>query len=228
MLAKQFSRLFWVFSALGALACTGGQTGEEGDARCRAERTPLTLDEVSPLGIAPNDLWALTHGGFSIPLTWLPVTGLEYGPESGASTLTLRLENARAPVYIHSEYRAPATELLYLACADSLELTADAALSSAGGALDESFEATLTAQNATTTLLLKDFDPGKLGGALALQPAAPSLRVPRLSFQVQWTADGASGLLAAGLEQTSSAATSFRLAPLACFGPTSGRNDCPP
>ena len=227
MQALRIYRVFCVFAALSALACTGGQTGEEETTRCREQRTPLAFDEVSALGFPAQDVLALTGEGFTLPLTWQAIPGLSYGPESGTSTITLRIENARDPVYVGSEYRAPAG-LDYLACADSLVITADATLSSGGGALDESFKATLTAQSAGAALLLQDFDPNTLSGSLSLEPEAASTRVRRVSLQARWDQDGASGLILAGIEQQSSQTSGFRMSPLACFDAASTRSGCGP
>src|SRR5688500_13866468 len=54
----------------------GGQFGEEAGAHCEVVgRTPLALDEVSPLGFSAADVLALAEGQHDEVLSWVEAGG---------------------------------------------------------------------------------------------------------------------------------------------------------
>lgn len=90
----------WLALAGFSIGCVGttppnddGQFGEEAGARCDVvTRTPLALDEVSPLGFTAQSVLDLAEGTHPGTLTWLEA--------GGSSPLTLTVAQAGAIEYV--------------------------------------------------------------------------------------------------------------------------------
>ncbi|MGC4069096.1 MAG: hypothetical protein QM784_31515 [Polyangiaceae bacterium] len=91
-----------------------------------------------------------------------------------------------------------------------------------GGALNESFLATLSAVERDDVWLIQLFETAELDGALSLTTREQWVR---LTLQAHFRKTGVSGLVAAGLESKSGTGvdgnTSFTNLTLACFGTSS-------
>jgi hypothetical protein len=90
---------WWMAGAVVAVGCIGtppsdgGQFGEEGGARCGVvSRTPLAVDEVSPLGFSAQDVLPVVSGPRTETLSW-----------SDGTTTELQLEVAPTGVYEYVE-----------------------------------------------------------------------------------------------------------------------------
>jgi hypothetical protein len=207
--------------ALVAFGCTdaGGQTGEETEEPCIESRTRLGLDEVNARGFSANDVLANLGASMELPLEWRAVDGVEFGPESGTSTMSFRFERDVEAFWIESEPRHSDLELAP-SCEDRLVLERSLGLSTSGGALNETFLASLSAIEPDDVWLVQLFEPADLDGRLTLTTNLGQW--VRLTVQAHFRKNETAGLIAAGLERKTGTGadgnTSFTNVSLACFG----------
>lgn len=121
----------------------GGQFGEEVTSGCEpVSSTPLGLDEAAPNGVEPGALLDLAVGTHEHLLTWLQL--------DATTDLTLTIEAGDAAAYVDYEWQSSGDDgsgtlmAPAIGCVDMVEIDIAVTLSTADGALDESFEATLT------------------------------------------------------------------------------------
>jgi hypothetical protein len=163
------------------------------------------VDEPTALGFSAIDVLTRVAGSHASPLVWLdpvdsPEYELAYGPERGASTLSVEVR-ATAGDILH-RYRAPiwnapeGTE-----CdAGALEIPVEVTLQSGAHALDETFATVLAARVPQRATFSKTFAPSALGGGLAFSKVG-SLDPERSFWLAQLRADvllwegGSSGAL---------------------------------
>lgn len=232
------SRALSLFAILGAVplvfGCSteGGQTGEETEPSCVETKTPLALDQESPLGFPAQALLDTTGSNVAAPGAWLPIANLPYGPETGESSLTLTFGAMRSARFVKSE-QAGQQAIELDTCVDRVEISVDATAATDGGALAEHFQAVLSASTSDDVSLSELFDPSKLAGQFAFDPQAlGSKRFTRLTLSARWFAGLFTGRLSAGLEDSAGSGTnstvSFTDAPLACFSSSASGtpNDC--
>ena len=232
------SRARCLFAILGAVplvfGCTadGGQTGEETGNPCRETKTALDLDAASPLGFSAQELLTATGNSVAAPGAWLEVANLPYGPERGATSLTLTFGSMRSARFVKSE-PASNQEIALETCADRVEVLVDASASTGGGALDEHFQAVLTASTKDDIAMSELFDPQQLSGQFAFDPQAlGAKRFIRLTLSGHWLAADFFGRLSAGIEAGSGSgadsSVSFMEPALACFSNSEAGtpNDC--
>jgi hypothetical protein len=226
-------RALYLLAILGvvqfASGCAGGQTGEEpATGRCSETQIALQLAQPSPLGISAQDVLDATGGTTDAPGHWLPVANLPYGPESGASSLKIVLGAVLSARFVKAQ-AGNSEDLALPSCADRIEVTVVASASTSGGALDEQFQALLTASTKDEVSLQQAFDPARLSGQFAFDPKAlDAARFTSLTLRGDWLAGSFAGGLAAELEVDSGSSSeessvSFSDKPLACFGTP---NDC--
>jgi hypothetical protein len=182
----------------GDTPTSGGQTGDDSGSiglECDLVTTRgIALDEPSPLGFAPNDAIALALGSRALPLRWLsPVYDadgvlLDYATRAWNEvelSVQLRDDQARLLERTDSTYG--------VRCEDQLVVDVNATLTSADGALDEQFDATLHLYAGVASLEVA-LPVATLGGTFAFDP--PELRgLPPagLSVHVAFTRYGQSG-----------------------------------
>jgi hypothetical protein len=230
------SRALCLFAAVSAafplIGCTGGQTGEETDQECVETKTALDLDQTSPLGFSAQELLAVTGSAVTAAGAWRMIPNLPYGPETGESSLTLTFGSMPSAQFVKSEI-GPGQGAALEACTDRLEVLLDVSASTGGGALDEHFQAVLTASNKGDLGMSKLFDPKQLSGQFAFEPQAlGAKRFTRLILSGHWFAGSFTGRLSAGIEDGAQAgpnsSVSFTDAPLACFSNSEAGapNDC--
>lgn len=115
---------------------------------CSYTAIPLTDPTVDPgVGFSPAQVLALVEGSHEAPLFWNATfdagpTTVTIGPEQGASTLQVQV--AAAPGGARLMQADP--QLYDDGCADALELDVQVQVSTAGGALQESFVAPVRAR----------------------------------------------------------------------------------
>lgn len=199
----------------------GGQTGEETDHGCVETKTALELLQPSPLGFSAQDLLDTTGNALTASGSWSPVANLAYGPESGASSLSLSLGVMRQAAFVTSKVSGNQAITLET-CADRVEVTLTASASTTGGAIDEQFQTVLKATSTDDVSLWQQFDPAQLSGQFAFDPQAlGAKRFTRLTLSGHWLAGGFFAELSAGLEESSGSgagsSVSFTNAPIACF-----------
>lgn len=212
--------------SLVVLGCAaGGQTGEESTLACKETRAPLELEEDSPLGFGAEEVLAVASAERAA-LEWLD-TDPAYGPESGASELSVSLVPRGSAAFVTS--RAPDGREAF-PCLDRVEVDVAVTLGTTGGALSESFDGALRATEATEVTLSHVFENGDVNGALAFDEASlAGRRVTRVTFDSRFGDGAISGALSAGIEQRfgsdSDGTVSFQDLTIACFGEITDR--CP-
>jgi len=136
----------------------GGTVSEGGDALCDQTVRALDLDEATALGVSANDLLSWVSGEHRETLAWQD-TNASYGPEHGRSEISLeigplgarfidrrpkeRTDDGREEGHTLIE---PDIALYGDPCADSIALDVRVHVSTSGGALDETLDATLEAR----------------------------------------------------------------------------------
>jgi hypothetical protein len=229
-MTNALSRLQHAAALLPALAlgcaAEGGQTGEETPGSCSETRTALEPDEDSPLGFGAEEV-LVTASADRAALEWL-ATEPAYGPESGTAELTLSLEALGTAAFVTS--RTPDGRRAF-PCEDRVEVDVAVTLATSGGALAESFEATLRAEDANEASLWHAFQNGDVEGTLSFDEDALAGRtLERVTLDARFYGGELSGSLSAGIEHRAGSASdgtaSFQEITIACFGAATDR--CPP
>ncbi len=231
----------FVALALGLVAgCEGGQTGDlSGDndgpgsetvgGGCDEHKQKLaSFDEVTELGSA-NQLLAFAERTFDAPLTWkAPGTGQAWsvGPETGQGQLHIQVTRGQSAYLLtyspHERSGAGAGIEVGVICPPTrLGVEAHVAVTTDGGALDESFDTLLRSSTPGVAQLSVPFDPAKANGELSVSLSNPQTKLVQVSLGATLTAEGTTGSIA-GIEQTTSgtgpsAAVSARSAVLAVW-----------
>ena len=155
----------------------GGSAGSDGGSdpgpsACIEIETPLSPDEVSPLGFAPDDVIAFGNG-WSTEIEWLTDDGfVDVVPAGTTGPIDLGLTYlGGAIVYIESEpnpdYPDDGLDDGLDECTDRLEIDMEIIVHTADGRLDEQFVATLTAVDATALSLYQTFGPSGFSGTFS-------------------------------------------------------------
>ena len=131
---------------------------------CDQVETPVELSAPTALGFDAQSIVDLVAGEHQHALRWLADTGFDYGPESGTTTITVRVEPLGTARLVDRSPAASSGEGGLLAepldgCRDSLELDVRLQLETSGGALRESIETTIEAY-------ARDFALGRVSLAL--------------------------------------------------------------
>jgi len=188
---------------------TGNPYGDSDDGEgvtsggCDQLETPVELAAATPLGFDAQSIADLVAGEQQHALRWLADTGFEYGPESGTSTITVRVEPLGTARLID---RSPATSVggqeIGLAevdgCRDSLELDVRLQLETGGGALSESLETTVEAFASDFALAAASFELDELLGSFEAALNAPAdgeITRATLSAQIGFSQYGSVGAL---------------------------------
>lgn len=223
----------WGALVLGALGCTGTSTGnpiedpgrgEEtggGNGQCEERRVvSLALDAESELGFSANDLLEGVRGSHADTLRWHSLADVSYGPEQGEQPLTLSLTPRGEARFIDYEPKAQTGGIeIGVRCEDALEVPLDVALRSAGGALDESFGATLSARSKAVGRIYHRLKADALRGSLTVT-APDGYALTALTFDIHASRFGLSGAIVPTLEKTTrDAASSRATGVLASWGP---------
>lgn len=172
-------------TAMCALGCANTSTGNpltnpgRGEetagayAHCQAKSTTeLELDEQSALGFSASDVLMQVGTKRTETLTWKPAGSLSYGPESGEQALTVEVTQNGTPRFVDLEPKSsgegPAIEI-GSDCPDILEIPVTLKLQSAGGALDESIETTLSARSKLTSRIYHRLAANEIHGSLEVE-----------------------------------------------------------
>ncbi|HYQ27081.1 MAG TPA: hypothetical protein VER04_07675 [Polyangiaceae bacterium] len=194
----------------------GGQTGEESSDGCVFVLTPLSAQELSPLGFSAEQVLALAKGEKLATFDWLETPGVTYGPESGAGQVTVDVSASGPAQFARFQESKRGAQ-----CHDHVEIPVNVALSTAGGALDESFTTTLVATSADEAAVTQVVPAAELRGTFAFSPdTLGARRFLRLEVNLRFGAEAFAGYLFGSLESgdAASGVTSFQPVPLACWG----------
>jgi hypothetical protein len=205
----------------------GGGTGV-GSYCKEASSRPVPVDEQTSLGFSAQQVLEFVEGEQQETLTWHAQPLASYGPESGEQQATLTVTRRDTPIRL-VQYRADtggAEIAIGSDCSDALAIDVHVALRTAGGALDESFDATLVARSSRKVSIYQRLDHKNLGGSFAItQFHQPRFRVAQMHLAVTWTPFGTTGALNVVFEQPSEDGTAVGsgpgTGPLASWGPAS-------
>ena len=144
---------------------------------CRDTRTPLELDEPSPLGFSPEDVLALAEGAHEVTLTYDPGQKgtFHITPASTTANLTMVVERQGEAAFVeswpgpYSCYPPDSEEI----CPERVEVEVTVALRTDDGAFDERLPALLVAESPvvespTEVRLTAPVDLGSLEGSFAV------------------------------------------------------------
>jgi hypothetical protein len=220
---RQLTSLVLLTAFVNASGCAGGQTGGESvPGVCIEQRTPLDLAQASPLGFSAAEVLSFAEGEHVTTIVWQPID-VPYGPESGASQLTLAVESLGRARYVDRDESK--------CCFAAVQVDVRVTLSTSGGALGESFVTVLEAYGPNAASLQANITP-PLGGSLSFdQQALGSESFIRLELNAHFEAAKFSGGLRAGFEtrsrpDASKSNTGFRSPELASWGAPSSAPAC--
>ncbi|HEX7479975.1 MAG TPA: hypothetical protein VF331_19390 [Polyangiales bacterium] len=222
---------FICVTLLGLCACMGTSTGNPANASkdaggaadgsfegtvneggfCDAQKAPLAaLDTSTSLGFTAADVLALARGQHDASLQWLSAAPETYGPESGVGQLHITVTApAPKPRLVHLTLKqasgaTPAIEIGTPGCFDRIELDVLVHVTTDGGALDESFDATLSAQTSRLAQLHGSVLAAAVGGAFKLSGNSnkQAFVLDALTFEMSFTHFGSGGQLLASLSSS--------------------------
>ncbi|MDD9933224.1 MAG: hypothetical protein OXT09_06460 [Myxococcales bacterium] len=180
---------------------TGGEFGGEG---CEDDAQVVAVDEVTPLGFSAAQILAFVEGAHEETLVWHAGQGVTVEPESGEQALSIEVERGDGEIrYVDSSPDPNGATLggeIGVACRSRLEIDVLLRLRSAGGALDERFEATLVARSEQLASVRLRPDPSELGGALRITSQLEGYVLAQLDLDIDFTPFGSSGRLVSFLE----------------------------
>ncbi len=214
--------LLGCLAACGAQA--GGQTGEESGDGCVFITSPLAERERSPLGFSSEQVLAMVDAERSASFEWSRGSGLEYGPESGAAEVTVRIARTGAAHFARVDPDESAPH-----CRDHVRIPVTVDLATGGGAFDESLQATLLAESGDEASVTHVVPSAALRGAFAFAPGAlGTRRFQRLEVNLRFRAEAFAGQLFAGVESgdEGGGSVSFQPVPLACWGESPSLPPC--
>jgi hypothetical protein len=201
--------LFGAALLVGVTGCAGGQTGEEETASCVETSTELAADEVSSLGFSPNDVRNFIEGTHGASFEWQP-SPKPYGPESGPSELTLGVTSLGTSRFVERQPNtvATASQEAGSCCPEGVQLDVRIQLRTSGGALNETFNAVIEAQRASSASLMVLLAP-ELQGSLSFdQMALGKAKIEDFLLDAHFGPQDFSGTLHVRLEETSGASDS--------------------
>lgn len=193
----------------------GGQTGEESGAGCVFTTSPLSERETSPLGFSAEQVLTLVGAERSASFEWLERAGIEYGPESGAGNVTVRVTPTASARFARNNPAESTAD-----CEDHVRIPVAVTLTTGGGTFDESFEAVLLASSADEASVTQTVPSTALRGTFAFEPGAlGARRFLRLEVNLRFHQEAFAGYLFAGVEggDEASGTVSFQAVPLACW-----------
>lgn len=148
--------------------------GQESEDGCVARQALVAhMDEPTPLGFSALDVLAELGGNASSALDWLEPEPsneyeLAYGPERGRSSIVLDVRAGEGQIVHRWREPLPSAEEDTDCGPGVLEVPVEVTLASGGRALEESFDAVLSASVPYRGRLSTRLAPGALRGGLAL------------------------------------------------------------
>jgi hypothetical protein len=216
---------------LCAAGCLGGQTGTEGrtegtgskgppswpDAACVPEVTELRAEQSSPLGFTAQALLAAVTGAHVAELRWNAAPPeLDFGPEQGLSSVGLAVTPSGTPArFVHWVPRALGPDVG--GCSpDEVQLDAQVALTTDGGAFAERFPVVLHATRADAAHITISLPLASLSGGFSVSLAS-GVRTNAVVLDAELGAGVTRGTLRGQLERTLGDVASAQLFTYACW-----------
>jgi hypothetical protein len=194
-----------VAAALSTGACDGGDERESTSA-CKATRTVISADDVTPLGFSGAQLLATAEGSYTGALTWEAVNASEVTTNvtPGQTTLSLRIARNGEIRLLDQENNGPTT----IACLDGIEAQVEVHATTADGLLAETREGMLVGWSPNESHFSIDFEGAPPTGTLRAEAApASGLTLAFFNLAGTFSATGTkSGLIILGVEGRTSEA----------------------
>lgn len=206
-----------VFSS--AAACSGGQTGDlsgqndkggenTGGDQCNDVLHPLaSLDEATSLGFSAGQILEFAAGEFKTPLVWGQPSNVSFGPESGTGELTMNVSYEGGALYfVESTPKEGGQEggeigLVGSGCSNSLRMDVTVSVQTAGGALNEAFEASLETSSRFAAEFNEPLEPASLNGSFEILSVEPAEgQVKQFGLSATLTPFGVTGTLSSIVE----------------------------
>ncbi|MEO8903677.1 MAG: hypothetical protein ABI488_15405 [Polyangiaceae bacterium] len=221
-----------MFLAL-APSCGGGQTGDlsgkntkpggptGSSTGCDDHASDVALDDASALGFSAQGVLAFTEKQFQTPISWKPLHAASYAPGVGTSTLSLTLVSLSKAQLVHST-PTPSTSgggvAIGVQCPpDRLSIAVHAELTTADGALAESFDTNVEAAEAHLAFVQHQIPVAQIAGSFAITPADPIATVSPLELNAMLVPGGMAGDLSASLSAIGPEVASLSVLSVASF-----------
>jgi hypothetical protein len=211
-------------------------TGSLGGGYCDADERVLDGTSAdTTLGFTAADILAFAAGSHEEAIRWHDSFIATLGPEKGEHRVTVSLSHDDGEVRLMTPKTSagsgtgsePAIDIGTPnggGCQPWLEIDVKVTIKTDGGALDESFDATLRSRNALFATLFTAPDPDHLGGAFAPEEILePGFELVQLDLSIGFTPFGVSGSFDGVFEMRtddSASAAAGGGAPFADFGRT--------
>jgi len=184
----------------------GGLTGS---GYCQAgDKTPLGLNEDSPLGFSAADILAFSEGTHEETIRWNPYDGVAFTPESGEQTITITVTRSGEPRFVLPKAPDDGTEELLVdiegGCMSWVEVPVDVTVETSGGALDETFEGLLRSHHPlSASVFYFTPDPEELGGDFEVATSGEweGFTLAQLTLNVRFSPYGVGGTFNGMLEK---------------------------
>jgi hypothetical protein len=181
--------------------------GDAGFIECEETITVLDgVDAASPLPFTAVDVLSLVIGERTTDMTWgegldESLAKVSFGPEAGAGELSIDVAyNAGEIRYVESSLEGGGEDP-WGQCPDRLEIDVDVELTSAGGALKESFTAPIAASVERIAVLRHTLELDAIHGGFSLDEVEPAdASVGPLELELGVTPDGLFGQMTAIVE----------------------------
>lgn len=180
-------------------------TGSLGGGYCEADERVLDGTSAdTTLGFSAADILAFAAGSHEEAIRWHDSFIATLGPEKGEHRVTVTLSHDDGEVRLMTPKTdagngtgiEPAIDIGTPngGCQPWLEIDVKVTIKTDGGALDESFDATLRSRNALFATLFTAPDPDHLGGAFAPEEILePGFKLVQLDLSIGFTPFGVSG-----------------------------------
>ena len=197
-------------AALSAGACNGDGDGRESTSACKATRTVISADDVTPLGFSGAQLLATAEGSYTGALTWQAVDASEVTTNvtPGQTTLSLRIARNGEIRLLDQENNGPAA----IACLDGIEAQVEVQATTADGLLAETRQGMLVGWSQNESHFSIDFESAPPTGTLRADVVPASGRsLVFFNLAGTFSATGtASGFVILGVESRTAETVSLK------------------
>ncbi len=202
--------------AFGCQSDNGGQSGDfsgqdgeggptTGNDSCKDFETPVDADDDSELGFSAESVTAVMAQTFTAPIAWQTVSGVSYAPGAGSTELTITTTPTGEVWYVTSERdnQDGAGPAIAVVCSPPrLRIGVDVQVSTADGALNESFSGVIDAASKTITHLTHGFELDEIAGSFAIESLPEGGEVLGLGLDATLSNAGMTGSLSSLLQIT--------------------------
>ncbi len=180
-----------------------GLGSEGGFGYCEAgDKTVIDVDEQTDLGFTAEDILAFAAGTHEETIHWLAPMNTTFGPESGDHAITITVTHDGDVRFVEPSTESSGAEggeeiLIDIGrpegCTPWLEIDVHVTVATDGGALDESFDATLRTHNRLIATLFTHPDPDALGGDFDASFSVDGFVLGQLDLGMTFSENGVNG-----------------------------------